>query len=164
MLILLFIVSGALFLMSGHDLVSIFLSIELQSYALYLLCAIYKDSELATTGALIWATVRVHLKLLTKYPLNSSGKRTKDHRPYPESATTGGQQPGLEGIMRQLVAMDTVQDTNRNLKVNDVTRIRLICQRLSNFGLGTIFSREQHLLEFFTTREAVYNLLGPFSR
>ena len=32
MLILLFIVSGALFLMSSHDLVSIFLSIELQSY------------------------------------------------------------------------------------------------------------------------------------
>src|SRR6267142_2282812 len=36
-LILLFIVTGALFLMSTNDLVSIFLSIELQSYGLYLL-------------------------------------------------------------------------------------------------------------------------------
>ena len=36
-LILLFIINGALFLVSTSDLVSIFLSIELQSYGLYLL-------------------------------------------------------------------------------------------------------------------------------
>ena len=64
-LILLFVVSGAIFLMSTSDLVSIFLSIELQSYGLYLLSTIYRNSELATTGGLIWATVRVHLKMLT---------------------------------------------------------------------------------------------------
>jgi NADH-ubiquinone oxidoreductase chain 2 len=53
-LILLFIVSGAIFLMSTNDLVSIFLSIELQSYGLYLLSTIYRNSELATTGGLIY--------------------------------------------------------------------------------------------------------------
>jgi NADH-ubiquinone oxidoreductase chain 2 len=53
-LILLFVVSGAIFLMSTNDLVSIFLSIELQSYGLYLLSTIYRNSELATTGGLMY--------------------------------------------------------------------------------------------------------------
>ena len=54
MLILLFVISGAVFLMSTNDLVSIFLSIELQSYGLYLLSSIYRNSELSTTGGLIY--------------------------------------------------------------------------------------------------------------
>ena len=53
-LILLFVISGAVFLMSTSDLVSIFLSIELQSYGLYLLSTIYRNSELSTTGGLIY--------------------------------------------------------------------------------------------------------------
>jgi NADH-ubiquinone oxidoreductase chain 2 len=53
-LILLFVISGAVFLMSTNDLVSIFLSIELQSYGLYLLSSIYRNSELSTTGGLIY--------------------------------------------------------------------------------------------------------------
>ena len=53
-LIILFIVTGALFLISSSDLVSIFLSIELQSYGLYLLSAIYRDSESATSGGLMY--------------------------------------------------------------------------------------------------------------
>jgi len=53
-LILLFIITGAIFLMSTNDLVSIFLSIELQSYGLYLLSTIYRNSELSTTGGLIY--------------------------------------------------------------------------------------------------------------
>lgn len=53
-LILLFVVSGAVFLMSTNDLVSIFLSIELQSYGLYILSTIYRNSELSTTGGLIY--------------------------------------------------------------------------------------------------------------
>lgn len=53
-LILLFVVCGAIFLMSTNDLVSIFLSIELQSYGLYLLSTIYRNSELATTGGLMY--------------------------------------------------------------------------------------------------------------
>lgn len=53
-LIILFIVSGALFLMSSNDIVSIFLSIELQSYGLYLLSTIYRNSELATSGGLTY--------------------------------------------------------------------------------------------------------------
>ena len=40
-LILLFIIAGANFLMSSSDLISIFLSIELQSYGLYILSTIY---------------------------------------------------------------------------------------------------------------------------
>jgi NADH-ubiquinone oxidoreductase chain 2 len=53
-LILLFVISGAVFLMSTNDLVSIFLSIELQSYGLYILSTIYRNSELSTTGGLIY--------------------------------------------------------------------------------------------------------------
>jgi len=53
-LILLFIVSGAVFLVSTSDLVSIFLAIELQSYGLYLLSTLYRDSELATSGGLAY--------------------------------------------------------------------------------------------------------------
>ena len=53
-LILLFIITGAVFLMSTSDLVSIFLSIELQSYGLYLLSTIYRNSELATSGGLTY--------------------------------------------------------------------------------------------------------------
>jgi len=51
-LILLFIITGAIFLVSTSDLVSIFLSIELQSYGLYLLSTLYRNSELATSGGL----------------------------------------------------------------------------------------------------------------
>jgi NADH-ubiquinone oxidoreductase chain 2 len=53
-LILLFVICGAVFLMSTNDLVSIFLSIELQSYGLYILSTIYRNSELSTTGGLIY--------------------------------------------------------------------------------------------------------------
>ena len=53
-LILLFITIGATFLISTSDLVSIFLSIELQSYGLYLLCTLYRNSELATSGGLTY--------------------------------------------------------------------------------------------------------------
>ena len=53
-LILLFIITGAIFLVSTSDLVSIFLSIELQSYGLYLLSTLYRNSEQATTGGLIY--------------------------------------------------------------------------------------------------------------
>jgi NADH-ubiquinone oxidoreductase chain 2 len=53
-LIILFIITGAIFLMSTHDLVSIFLAIELQSYGLYILSTIYRNSELSTTGGLMY--------------------------------------------------------------------------------------------------------------
>ena len=53
-LILLFIISGAVFLISTSDLISVFLSIELQSYGLYLLSTIYRNSELSTTGGLMY--------------------------------------------------------------------------------------------------------------
>lgn len=53
-LIILFIVTGAIFLISTNDLISIFLAIELQSYGLYLLSTIYRNSELSTTGGLIY--------------------------------------------------------------------------------------------------------------
>ena len=53
-LILLFVVIGALFLLTTGDLVSIFLSIELQSYGLYLIATLYRNSELATSGGLTY--------------------------------------------------------------------------------------------------------------
>lgn len=53
-LIILFIIAGALFLISSSDLVSIFLCIELQSYGLYLLATLYRNSELSTTSGLTY--------------------------------------------------------------------------------------------------------------
>jgi NADH-ubiquinone oxidoreductase chain 2 len=53
-LIILFIITGSIFLISTSDLVSIFLSIELQSYGLYLLSTLYRNSEQATSGGLTY--------------------------------------------------------------------------------------------------------------
>jgi NADH-ubiquinone oxidoreductase chain 2 len=51
-LILLFSVLGASLLISSADLISMYLSIELQSFAVYLLAAIHRDSETATAAGL----------------------------------------------------------------------------------------------------------------
>jgi NADH-ubiquinone oxidoreductase chain 2 len=53
-LVILFIITGGMFLISTNDLVSIFLSIELQSYGLYILCTLYRNSELSTYGGLTY--------------------------------------------------------------------------------------------------------------
>ncbi len=53
-LILLFIITGAVLVMSCSDIVSVFLCIELQSYGLYLLATLYKDSESSTSGGLTY--------------------------------------------------------------------------------------------------------------
>ncbi len=53
-LIIVFIICGALFLISTNDLISIFLSIELQSYGLYILSTLYRDSEYATASGLTY--------------------------------------------------------------------------------------------------------------
>jgi NADH-ubiquinone oxidoreductase chain 2 len=53
-LIILFIIMGSILLISSSDLVSIFLSIELQSYGLYLLCAVYRNSESSTSASLTY--------------------------------------------------------------------------------------------------------------
>jgi NADH-ubiquinone oxidoreductase chain 2 len=53
-LIILFVVSGAVFLMSSNDLITIFLSIELQSYGLYIISTIYRNSELSTSAGLTY--------------------------------------------------------------------------------------------------------------
>jgi NADH-ubiquinone oxidoreductase chain 2 len=51
-LILLFTTLGGSLLISSSDLVSMYLSIELQSFAVYLLATIYRDSESATSAGL----------------------------------------------------------------------------------------------------------------
>jgi NADH-ubiquinone oxidoreductase chain 2 len=53
-LIILFVVLGAVFLMSSNDIITIFLSIELQSYGLYIICTLYRDSELSTNAGLTY--------------------------------------------------------------------------------------------------------------
>jgi NADH-ubiquinone oxidoreductase chain 2 len=53
-LIILFTLIGVIFLLSNNDLVTLFLSIELQSYGLYLLCTLYKNSELSTSAGLTY--------------------------------------------------------------------------------------------------------------
>nr|QXQ00367.1 NADH dehydrogenase subunit 2 [Tuber umbilicatum] len=53
-LVILFILIGAIFLMSSSDLVSMFLAIELQSYGLYIFATLYRNSELATSAGLTY--------------------------------------------------------------------------------------------------------------
>lgn len=53
-LIILFIIMGSVLLISSGDFISIFLSIELQSYGLYLLCAMYRNSESSTSASLTY--------------------------------------------------------------------------------------------------------------
>lgn len=53
-LIILFVILGSLFLISSNDLVSIYLSIELQSYGLYLISTIYRNSEASTSSGLTY--------------------------------------------------------------------------------------------------------------
>ena len=53
-LIIIFIICGGVFLMNTADLISVFLSIELQSYGLYILSTIYRDSESATASGLTY--------------------------------------------------------------------------------------------------------------
>lgn len=53
-LIIVFIICGALFLISTSDLISIFLSIELQSYGLYILSTLHRDSESSTASGLTY--------------------------------------------------------------------------------------------------------------
>jgi NADH-ubiquinone oxidoreductase chain 2 len=53
-LIILFVVTGALFLVSSSDLVSIFLAIELQSYGLYLLSSVHRNTLFGLSGGLMY--------------------------------------------------------------------------------------------------------------
>lgn len=53
-LILLFIITGGILVMSCNDIISIFLSIELQSYGLYILATLYKNSESSTSAGLTY--------------------------------------------------------------------------------------------------------------
>jgi NADH-ubiquinone oxidoreductase chain 2 len=53
-LIILFILIGAILLMSSSDLVSMFLAIELQSYGLYILSTLYRNSERSTSAGLTY--------------------------------------------------------------------------------------------------------------
>jgi len=53
-LIIVFILCGSVFLISTADLISMFLSIELQSYGLYILSSLYRDSEVATGSGLTY--------------------------------------------------------------------------------------------------------------
>ena len=51
-IIVLFGVLGGCFLMTSYNLVSMLLSIELQSFAAYILCALYRNSQTATSAGL----------------------------------------------------------------------------------------------------------------
>jgi NADH-ubiquinone oxidoreductase chain 2 len=53
-LVIVFIICGAMFLMSSGDLISVFLSIELQSYGLYILSTLYRNSEYSTASGLTY--------------------------------------------------------------------------------------------------------------
>lgn len=51
-MLILFTTMGALFLLASADLVSMYLAIELQSFGVYILAAVYRDSESATAAGL----------------------------------------------------------------------------------------------------------------
>jgi NADH-ubiquinone oxidoreductase chain 2 len=51
-MIVVFTTIGASFLVSSTDLVSLYLAIELQSFAVYVLAALYRNSESATAAGL----------------------------------------------------------------------------------------------------------------
>lgn len=53
-LIVVFSIAGGIFLVSSGDLISIFLCIELQSYGLYILSTLYRDSESSTASGLTY--------------------------------------------------------------------------------------------------------------
>jgi NADH-ubiquinone oxidoreductase chain 2 len=53
-LILLFCIMGVIFLVLSSDLISVFLSIELQSYSLYLISSIYRNSEASISAGLTY--------------------------------------------------------------------------------------------------------------
>jgi NADH-ubiquinone oxidoreductase chain 2 len=53
-LIILFIIIGGIFLLSSSDFFSVFLSIELQSYGMYILSTIYRNSESSTSAGLTY--------------------------------------------------------------------------------------------------------------
>ena|ERR1700712_5376570 len=51
-MLILFTTIGATFLLASADLVSMYLAIELQSFGVYILAAVYRDSESATAAGL----------------------------------------------------------------------------------------------------------------
>lgn len=51
-MLILFTTIGGSFLLASADLVSMYLSIELQSFGVYILAAVYRDSESATAAGL----------------------------------------------------------------------------------------------------------------
>jgi len=53
-LVILFILIGGILLMSSSDIISMFLSLELQSYGLYILATMHRNSELATSAGLTY--------------------------------------------------------------------------------------------------------------
>jgi NADH-ubiquinone oxidoreductase chain 2 len=53
-LFILFTVLGSTCLLASNDLISLYLSIELQSFAVYVLAALYRDSESATHAGLLY--------------------------------------------------------------------------------------------------------------
>jgi NADH-ubiquinone oxidoreductase chain 2 len=53
-LIILFVISGATLLISSADLASIYLCIELQSFSLYIISSLHRNSESATGSALTY--------------------------------------------------------------------------------------------------------------
>lgn len=99
-LVLLFIIIGALFLMSTSDLVSMFLAIELQSYGLYLISTIYRNSEASTAGGLTYFLLG---GLSSCFILLSTGLL------YANSGTTN---------LDNIYVITTISDLNTNVNVS----------------------------------------------
>jgi hypothetical protein len=79
-LVTLFILIGAILLMSSSDLISMFLAIELQSYGLYIFATLYRNSEWSTSAGLTYFLLgakRFRTSLVLRLQLPNSGDALK---------------------------------------------------------------------------------------
>ena len=118
-LILLFIILGAIFLISSYDTITIFLSIELQSYGLYLLSTIFRNSELSTTGSLTYFLLGGLSSCLILLGISLL---------YINSGTTN---------LDNIYIISVIQDINNNL--DDIYKSYYINFSLLIFSIGFLF-------------------------
>lgn len=149
-IIALFTVVGGILLITSNDLVSMYLSIELQSFGLYVLATIYRDSQAATYAGLkyfllgglssgfillgssiIYAYTGV-TNLESIYLLISSSTETASASILSWSPTelfvSGCAQKDLGSFSTQSSSLDSVWDRAMSLKNKDGLRVQLFIE------------------------------------
>lgn len=111
-LIILFVVMGGILLMSSSDLITIFLAIELQSYGLYILCVVYRNSEGATAGGLTYFLLgglsSCFILLASGLIYGNSGNTDFDGLYVINNITSAGQQPLIDVKLENIVSKSLI--------------------------------------------------------